>query len=75
MNRDREYGTSRQNPGFVFRLSGLAYNPNLRYYYRDLNVPKKKLTPEELLEVNRLYRVIGACNTDLRALGVTPVFD
>ena len=30
-----------------------------KYFYTDRSVPKKKLTEEEMLEINRLYRIIG----------------
>jgi hypothetical protein len=30
-----------------------------KYFYTDRSVPKKRLTEAEMLEINRLYRIIG----------------
>ncbi len=51
--------TSPTTPGFMFPGVDLEYNPELKYYYSDLNVPKKKLTDEEMVSINNLYHVIG----------------
>lgn len=75
LGRKHEFGTTRLNPGFAFRLADLAYNRQTRYFYKDLSVPKKKLSMEALQEINGLYRVIGRCNRDLTELGVTPSLD
>ena len=37
-----------------------------KYFYEDRSLPKKKLTGEEMLEINRLYRVIGRCKEQLK---------
>ena len=36
-----------------------------KYFYTDRSVPKKKLTETEMLEINRLYRIIGRCEQQL----------
>ena len=37
----------------------LEFNPMTKYFYTDRSLPKKKLTEAEMLEINRLYRIIG----------------
>jgi hypothetical protein len=54
-----EYVTSDLNPGVVFPGHELEFNPMTKYFYTDRTVPKKKLTGAEMLEINRLYRIIG----------------
>ena len=54
-----EYVTSDLNPDVVYLGSELEFNSMTKYFYTDRSVPKKKLTEEEMLEINRLYRIIG----------------
>jgi hypothetical protein len=54
-----KYVTSDLNPGVVFLGDELEFNPMTKYFYTDRSVPKKKLTEVEMLEINRLYRIIG----------------
>lgn len=68
-----EYGTSDLCPGVAFRLDDVGFNSKTKMFYVDRSVPKKRLTVEELQEINRLYRTIGRCNRELTALGVNPV--
>lgn len=56
-----KYVTSDLNPGVVFLGSELEFNPMTKYFYTDRSVPKKRLTEAEMLEINKLYRVIGHC--------------
>jgi hypothetical protein len=63
-----EYVTSDLNPGIVFRGSDVEFNGMLKYFYSDRHLPKKKLTEEEMLEINRLYRIIGRCEGELPKL-------
>jgi len=60
-----EYVTSDLNPGVAFIGDELEFNPMTKYFYTDRSVPKKKLTEEEMLEINRLYRIIGKCEQKL----------
>jgi hypothetical protein len=60
-----EYVTSDLNPGVAFIGHELEFNPMTKYFYTDRSVPKKKLTEEEMLEINQLYRVIGKCEQQL----------
>jgi len=60
-----QYVTSELNPGVVFLGNELEFNSMTKYFYTDRSVPKKKLTESEMLEINRLYRVIGHCEHEL----------
>ena len=60
-----QYVTSDLNPGEVFLGAELEFNPMTKYFYTDRSVPKKKLTEDEMLRINALYRVIGQCDAQL----------
>ena len=60
-----EYVTSDLNPGLVWRGRDLEFNPMTKYFYTNRTFPKKKLTEAEMLEINRLYRIIGKCESQL----------
>ena len=62
------YVTSDLNPGVVFIGSQLEFNSMTKYFYVDRTLPKRKLSEAEMLEINRLYRVIGRCEQQLAAL-------
>ncbi len=63
-----EYVSSDITPGFVFLGRELEFNSMTKYFYTDRSVPKKKLTDSEMLEINRLYRIIGRCERELAKL-------
>ncbi len=63
-----EYVTSDLNPGRMFLGHELEFNRMTKYFITDRSVPKKKLTEAEMLEINRLYRIIGHCNQQLDEL-------
>jgi len=63
-----KYVTSDLNPGVVFLGHELEFNPMTKYFITDRLVPKKKLTEAEMLEINRLYRIIGHCEQQLAEL-------
>ncbi len=67
-----QYVTSDLNPGEVFLGSELEFNGMTKYFYTTRNVPKKKLTEAEMLEINRLYRIIGRCDDQLKELENPP---
>ena len=72
-HRDLKYGknewvTSDLNPGIAFRGCDVEFNSATKFFYTDRTVPKKKLTEEEMVEINRLYRVIGRDEQDLAKL-------
>ena len=72
------YVTSDLNPGVVFRGSDVEFNHPMKYFYNDNAHPKKKLTEAEMLEINRLLRIIGRCQqliADLQPPEPPPAFN
>jgi hypothetical protein len=63
------YVSSNMTPGIAFPGSELEFNPVTKYFYTDRTVPKKKLTEAEMVEINRLYRILGRCEEELSRLG------
>lgn len=63
-----QYVTSDLNPGIVFRGSEVEFNGMTKYFYTDRSLPKKRLSEAEMLEINRLYRIIGRCEAELTKL-------
>jgi hypothetical protein len=64
-----EYVSSNMTRTVAFPGSELEFNPNTKFFYTDRSVPKKKLTEAEMIEINRLYRIIGKCQDELGRLG------
>jgi len=60
-----QYVTSDLNPRLVFPAKKLEFNSKTKYFYMDRSLPKKKLTEAEMLEINRLYRVIARDEDEL----------
>jgi len=60
-----QYVTSDLNPGVAFPGKELEFNSKTKYFYMDRSLPKKKLTEAEMLEINRLYRVIARDEDEL----------
>jgi hypothetical protein len=60
------------NPGIAFPGDQLEFNPMLKYFYTDRSLPKLKLSEEDMVEINRLYRIIGKCEADLGRLQAAP---
>jgi len=56
------------NPGVVFLGAELEFNAMTKVFYTNRALPKPKLTETEMLELNRLYRVIGRCEREIRRL-------
>jgi hypothetical protein len=59
---------STSSPDVVYVGSDVEFNPMTKLFYTDRSVPKKKLTEAEMVEINRLYRVIGRCEMQLNQL-------
>lgn len=64
-----EYVSSSFTPTIAFPGSELEFNSMTKLFYTDRSVPKKKLTDSEMIEINRLYRIIGKGQTELTLLG------
>jgi|ERR1051326_42177 hypothetical protein len=60
-----EYCTSDLNPGLVWKSRDLEFNSMTKYFYTNRTFPKKRLTEAEMVEINRLYRIIGKCEQQL----------
>jgi hypothetical protein len=69
------YVTSDLNPGVVFIGRQLEFNAMTKYFYTDRSLPKKKLTEAEMVEINRLYEIIGRCEQQLDELERQHGFD
>jgi hypothetical protein len=63
-----QYVSSVLNPGLYFIGQQLEFNANTKYFYKNRSVPKKKLTETEMLEINRLYRLIGKCEQEINRI-------
>jgi len=59
------YVYSDLNPNVAFIGPQLEFNSMTKYFYTDRSVPKKKLSEPEMVEINRLYRIIGRCEQQL----------
>ncbi len=66
----QDFVALKSRPELVWRGSDLEFNSMLKFFYVDRSVPKKKLTEPEMLEINRLYRIIGAAEKELNAAGI-----
>jgi len=66
---DIAYITSNLNPGVAFRGADVEFNSMTKIFYLDRSLPKKRLTGEEMVEINRLYRIIGNCESQLQLMG------
>ena len=62
------YVTSDLNPDEMFLASELEFNAMTKFFYTDRTVPKKRLSEAEMLEINRLYRIIGKNEDELGRL-------
>jgi hypothetical protein len=62
------YVTSDLNPGIVFLGPELEFNSMTKLFYVNRSLPKHKLSEAEMLEINRLYRIIGHCRSELARL-------
>jgi len=64
--------TSDVTPGFMFVGTEVEFNAMTKFFYTDRSLPKAKLTEQEMLEINDLYRVIGKCLKQLREVQARP---
>lgn len=66
---DEEWCTSNLTPDRVFREQDCEFNGQTKFFYMDRNLPKKRLTESEMIEINRLYHLIGAYAEYLARIG------
>ncbi len=69
---DHPYASSNLTQDRAFITSEMEFNSMTKFFYQDRSLPKKKLTEDEMLEINRLYRIIGRCSDALQQMGVQP---
>jgi len=62
------YVALNSRPGTVYVGSQLEFNAMTKLFYTDRSLPKKKLSEPEMLEINRLYRIIGRTERQLNQL-------
>jgi len=67
-----KYVYSDLRPGVAFFGRELEFNSMTKIFYTDRSLPKKKLTQAEMVEVNRLYRIIGHGLKELAELQKKP---
>lgn len=63
-----EFVSSDLNPETAFVGRELEFNAMTKFFYTDRSLPKKRLTESEMVEINRLYRIIGQCEQQLNQL-------
>jgi hypothetical protein len=66
-----DYITMKEHADRAWPGHDLEFNAMTKFFYTDRTVPKKRLTEEEMVAVNGLYRIIGRCETELIQLGAT----
>ncbi len=67
---DCPFISSDLNPGQAFVGADCEFNAMTKIFYTDRSVPKKKLTLQEMQQVDHLYRVIGIYSEYLKRLGI-----
>jgi len=65
-----DYVSLKSNPNVVWAGRDLEFNSMTKFFYVDRSVPKKKLTEEEMIQINKLYRIIGRCERVLNQAGI-----
>lgn len=67
---NEDYVCLKSQPDKVWVGHELEFNSMTKFFYLDRSLPKKKLTNEEMVEINRLYRIIGRCDNELSKAGI-----
>ena len=65
-----DYVCLKDHPDLVWAGADLEFNSMTKFFYVDRSLPKKKLTADEMAEINRLYRIIGHCEKTLNRGGI-----
>jgi hypothetical protein len=55
-------------PNMMFRGGDLEFNAMTKLFYTNRDLPKKKLTEAEMVQINSLYRTIGHCQSEIDRL-------
>jgi hypothetical protein len=67
-----QYVSSDLNPGIMFLGRDLEFNSMTKFFYVNRSLPKHKLSEAQMLEINRLYRIIGRCEKEIRRMQAPP---
>lgn len=62
-------------PNMMFRGSDLEFNANTKLFYTNRDLPKKRLTEADMVQINSLYRTIGHCQSEIDRLQNPPEAD
>jgi hypothetical protein len=62
--------SSNLTPGVAFAGKDCEFNSMTKFLYTNRSLPKKRLTPQEMQEVNRLYHIVGTYSAYLRRVGI-----
>jgi len=57
--KDFSFVTSDLNPNDMFVASELEFNAMTKYFYQDRSLPKHRLSQDDMVEINALYRRIA----------------
>jgi hypothetical protein len=55
-------------PGVAFIGKELEFNSMTKYFYTNRSLPKHRLSEANMEEINKLYRVIGRCESEINRL-------
>jgi hypothetical protein len=64
-----EWITSNLNPDVVFRSADKEFNSQTKFFYVDRTLPKKRLTKDEMAQLDVIYRQIGIYAAYLQRAG------
>jgi hypothetical protein len=59
-------------PNMMFHGSDLEFNAMTKLFYTNRDLPKKKLTEAEMVQINSLYRIIGHSQDEIAKLQPPP---
>ncbi|HEX3628035.1 MAG TPA: hypothetical protein VH280_21705 [Verrucomicrobiae bacterium] len=74
-NYKSQWVSSDVTPTMMFRGSDLEFNAMTKLFYTNRDLPKKRLTEADMLQINSLYRTIGHCQSEIDRLQNPPEAD
>lgn len=69
---NQEWVSSDITPTMMWHGNDLEFNAMTKLFYTNRNMPKKRLTEAEMLQINSLYRTIGHCQAAIEQLQPHP---
>ena len=70
-----EWVSSDVTPTMMFHGRDLEFNSMTKLFYTNRDLPKKRLTEAEMLQINSLYRIIGHSQSEIARLQPPPAVD